>query len=629
MMRKQWIDPNVIYLPKPMNPRLMNQGFIESLRESMEVQGFLPQYPVKVFSTAHLSCVETDLQFACVSGMHRTTAARLAQIDQILCEVYTGDDDAFIEMMMTENFEFDPTQNSELGQVFSKKEKRNACKRLLYIPKFLRMTNTALAEAWHTPESNIRRWRKEVVATFDVEAAASSNGEGGAPTFPETLRRVGITPERLQELRDIDASREREDAEGNTVPVRSAPKEMSDEEKDEFWTQIRKDAGWHNDGWLEKHGIKDFDFVRKYLSRKYNIEDSYHMGEDMTTQQLRQVHAWILSDDPELIAGCKKMVAERELLESRRDALSEACGTIKKWLLDTFVQGNEWSQAYKDCKAAFTEAARRAGHADYCVEHYDFPGGGSLVELAEKFKSYLEIVDAVQRDISDAIDLAAGGASVVDSTHSAWVAEFCQKMEKDTLAKRQKLEKDWIKARDLLSKAFEAYPRNVSLGAFCYALEDEFYEKSGTYLKLLDLKNPSNRVHDDTLKSQTKYFKQAAKDLEANEKWVRAIAEEPEPSVDTAEFEDFEIGHIYIEVTGKNGKVFHPEDAEFVQGSQHDYDEEGNLKAKGLNLDAEAIACLSDVARAEILRICRYNDFAHYTSHFDIGGPRSEEEVIE
>ena len=444
MMRKEWVDPSTIYLAKPMNPRPMNQGFIESLRESMEAQGFLPQYPVKVFEADRLTCVETDLQYACVSGMHRTTAAQLAKVAQVLCEVHTGDDDAFIEMMMTDNFEYDPARNSELGQIFTQREKRKACQRLLYIPKFLRMTNSALAEAWHTNEANIRRWRKAVVASFDVQEA-SSNDEGGAPTFPETLSRVGITPDRLNELKDIHDSREREDADGNTVQVRSAPKEMSNDEKDKFWTQIRKDAGWHNDGWLQKHGIKDFDFVRKYLSRKFGIDDSYHMGEDMTTQQLRQVHAWILSEDPELIAGCKEFAAERAAIESGREALSEACGAIKEWLLDEFVQGNQYSQAYKDCKAAFTEAARQAGHADYCVEHYDFPGGENL---AEKFKAYLKIVEAVQRDISDHIDLVdAGATSVIDTTQSGWVMEFRQQMEKDTLAKRQRLEKDWISAK--------------------------------------------------------------------------------------------------------------------------------------------------------------------------------------
>ena len=481
MIRKDWIDPNEIYLAKPMNPRPLNQGFIESLRESMEAQGFLPQYPVKVFEADALTCLEMDaLPYACVSGMHRTTAAQLAKIDQILCEVHTGDDDAFIEMMMTDNFEYDPARNSELGQIFSQREKRKACQRLLYIPKFLRMTNSALAEEWRTNEANIRRWRKEVVASFDVQNGASSNDEGGAPTFPETLSRVGITPERLQALKDIHDSREREDADGNTVQVRSAPKEMSDDEKSAFWKQIREDAGWHNDGWLEAHGIKDFDHVRRYLSKKYDIEESYHMDEDMTTQQLRQLHRDILSDNPELIAACKEFAAAKNLIESRRDELDKACKAIRKWLLDEFVQGNEWSQAYKDCKAAFTEAARQAGHADYCVESYDYPGGENL---AEKFKAYIEIVEAVQRDISDAIDLAAGGASVVDSTHSAWVAEFRQQMEKDILAKREKLEKNWIKSRDALLKAFEAYPRNISIGAFCYALEDEVYERSGVDLE--------------------------------------------------------------------------------------------------------------------------------------------------
>ena len=621
MIRKDWIDPNAIYLAKPMNPRPLNQGFIESLRESMEAQGFLPQYPVKVFEADALTCLEMNgLPYACVSGMHRTTAAQLAKVDEILCEVHTGDDDAFIEMMMTDNFEYDPALNSELGQIFSQREKRKACQRLLYLPKFLKMTNSALAEEWHTNEANIRRWRKEVVASFDGQAA-SSNDEGGTPTFPETLRRVGITPDRLKELKAIDDSREREDADGNTVQVRSAPKEMTDDEKSDFWEQIREDAGWHNDGWLEEHGIKDFDHVRKYLSKKYSLNDeSYSMYKVLTTQQLRQLHRDILSDNPELIAGCKEIAAGRNLIESRREELRKACDAIKKWLLGEFVQGNEWSQAYKDCKAAFTEAARQAGHADYCVESYDFPGGENL---AEKFKSYIEIVEAVQRDISDAIDLAAGGASVVDSTHSAWVAEFRQKMEKDTLAKRQKLEKNWIKSKQALGDAFQAYPRNISIGAFCYALEDEFYEKSGTYLKLLSLKEPSNRVHNDTLKSQIKYFKQAAKDLAEDAKWVRAIAEEPEPSVDTSEFEDFEITHIYIEVAGTNGKVFHPEGAVF-SGDKYDRDEDGNLKSKGLNLDAEAIACLSDATKVDILNICRNNKFRHYTSHFDIEGAKEE-----
>ena len=189
-VKKSWIHPEEIYLADHLNPRQLNQGFIESLVESMQSQGFLPSYPVKVFESDSLACVETELPYTCVSGMHRTTAAQLAKIDEILCEVHTGDDDAFIEMMMTDNFEYDPAQNAELGQIFSQREKRNACKHLLFIPKFLRMTNSALAETWHTSEVNIRRWRKEVASSID---------EG----ITVVLRDKGVSLDRLPELQEI------------------------------------------------------------------------------------------------------------------------------------------------------------------------------------------------------------------------------------------------------------------------------------------------------------------------------------------------------------------------------------------------------------------------------------------
>lgn len=261
MMRKEWIDPSTIYLAKPMNPRPLNQGFIESLRESMEAQGFLPQYPVKVFEADRLTCVKTDLQYACVSGMHRTT---------------------------------------------------------------------------------------------------------------------------------------------------------------------------------------------------------------------------------------------------------------------------------------------------YCVEHYDFPGGENL---AEKFKAYLKIVEAVQRDISEYIALTNAGALIVDSHVSAWVAEFRQQMDKDTLAKRQKIEEDWVKAKRALADALTKYPRNIAPTAFCLAMDDEFYERSGTHFKLFSRTEISSRVHNDTLKSQIKHFKQAAKDLAEDAKWVRAIAEEPVPEDTQSAPVDLEVANalFFVKLLWKQG----------------------------------------------------------------------------
>ena len=610
-MKKEWIDPNNIYLASYLNPRQLNQGFIESLVESMQTQGFLPQYPVSVFRAENLNYLEMrekDAQpFVCASGMHRITAAQLAKVEKILCKVYDDGDDTFIEMMMTDNFEHDPARNSEIGQAFSQREKRSACTRLLYIPKFLRMTNSALAQGWHTSEANVRRWRKDVVVSLDEANAGSNN------FIPASLRQMGVTPRRLEDLNNIRKSRERENAEGNVVQIRTTAKEPTEEEKEAFWSQIRHDAGdyWHDDDetvWLEKHGIDEFSYVREYLAVKYDVEDSFYIYKDLTMKQLRDVHGAILSEDAEFIAACKAIMEVAEKLKALKADFRKNCGLIKKWLLKEFVQGNEWSEAYKACRKAFTEAARQNGHVDYCEGDGYYP---TVETKPETYEVANEIVLAVQRDISE---------------DAAWVVTFRETIQKSVIAKRQKLEKDWGKAKDALADAFTAYPRNISPAAFCAAMDSKHYDKDGTHFKLFSRKDPGSRVHDDKIAYQIRTFKNAAKDLKADADWVKNIPSEDTPVLRLDEYVDFEIAHIFIEVVGKNGKVFHPEGAVFAEGSKHDYDEDGNLKSKGMNLDAEALACLSDATKADILRVCRKNVFSHYTSHFDIKGPREEDD---
>jgi len=610
-MKKEWIDPNDIYLALYLNPRELNQGFIESLVESMQVQGFLPQYPVGVFPADALSCVEMierdKLPFVCVSGMHRTTAAQTAKIDKILCKVYEGGDDEFIEMMMTDNLEHDPARNSELGQVFTQREKRTACQRLLYIPKFLRMTNSALAEMWHTSEANVRRWRKDVASSFD-------EGSGTTRFIPAKLRQLGVTSERLQELQTINTSQAREDAQGNVIQIRTAPKEPTDEEKSDFWKQIRSDAGdgWYDDDddgdrWMDRHGIDEFSHVREYIAEKYGVEENYRLYEDLTMRQLRDVHGAILSDDAEFIAGCKAVTEREKKLDALKKDFRQNCGLIKKWLLKEFVQGNEWSEAYKECRKAFAAAAHENGHLEYCEEDYNYPTKESKPETYERAN---EIVLAVQRDIAN---------------DASWIFAFRDKMEKETFEKRQKLEKGWVKSKKALAKAFTAYPRNISPAAFCAALDGNYYEKSGTHFKLFGQNEPSSRVHDQKIKDQISRFQRITRELKADADWVQKIPVDQGIALKLDEYADFEISHIYIEVKGTNGKVFHPEGAVF-SNAKYDEDEDGNLKSKGLNLDAEAIACLSEATKANLLTICRKNKFSHYTSHFDIQGPREEDD---
>ena len=468
-----------------------------------------------------------------------------------------------------------------------------------------RMTNSALAQGWHTSEGNVRRWRKDVVRSLD-EANA-----GSADFIPANLRQMGVTPRRLEDLKNIRASRERENAEGNVVPIRTAPKEPTQEEKEAFWNQIRHDAG---DYW--KHGIGEFSYVRAYLAEKYGVEEGYYLYKDLTMKQLREVQGAILSDDTEFIAGCKAIGAADKKLDALKSDFRTNCGLIKKWLLK-FVQGDEGSEAYKKCAKAFKEAARAAGYVDYYEDDYSYPTNDAKPETYEAAN---EVLLAVQRDIATTLDSEDPKDWVI------WVSEFRKKQEKSIVAQRTKLEKDWVQSKKDLADAFTAYPRNISPAAFCAAMDSKHYDKDGTHFKLFSRNEIGSRVHDDTIRTQIRTFKDAARDLKADADWVQKIPSEDTPVLRLDEYVHFEIAHIYIEVTGTNGKVFHPEGAVFTNDT-YDSDEDGNLKSKGMNLDAEALACLSDATKADILNVCRKNKFKHDTGHFDIEGPREEEDA--
>ena len=503
MIRKDWIDPNAIYLAKPMNPRPLNQGFIESLRESMEEQGFLPQYPVKVFEAEALTCLEMNgLPYACVSGMHRTTAAQLAKVDQILCEVHTGDDDAFIEMMMTDNFEYDPARNSELGQVFSQREKRKACQRLLYIPKFLRMTNSALAEEWHTNEANIRRWRKAVVAAFDVQNEASSNDEGGAPTFPETLSRVGITPERLQELRDIHDSREREDADGNTVQIRKPRADASEDDKEKFFEQIREDLYI-----LREESDVDFDWdtVKQYCGQKWKIDVGWGMYREMHIDQLRKLHKLLLEQDADFIAACTAIHAEAEALSKLREAVEKACKKTTRLFCKLIDADNEYDDKFKSKWSVFEGLVKEQLNIEvFGNTRWDY----SDYETADARRTAIEHHKAVHEAIEKEAD---------------WIAEFMKKEKAAAAQRRKKVSKAWTEKRDAAIAAINDYERDVSFDRIISEAEKQLYKSHGYFAKIFDAETVSDRKNIGTLEDEVKSLDRLINAVKKDADWVAEI----------------------------------------------------------------------------------------------------------
>ena len=167
----RWENPVGIYIPSFMNNRQLNPVYVEGLEDSMCKDGFLPTFPIVCFRRADLPYFDdyTSELYICACGVHRTTAAQNLKLDKVYVDLRTGTMDDFIETMHTDNFQFDPALDTSLGQLFTKKEKREACKQLLLLPKYLKLTNVALADMWHTSEGNIRRWREEIASSIDED----------------------------------------------------------------------------------------------------------------------------------------------------------------------------------------------------------------------------------------------------------------------------------------------------------------------------------------------------------------------------------------------------------------------------------------------------------------------------
>ena len=148
----RWENPVGIYIPSFMNNRQLNPVYVEGLEDSMCKDGFLPTFPIVCFRRADLPYFDdyTSELYICACGVHRTTAAQNLKLDKVYVDLRTGTMDDFIETMHTDNFQFDPALDTSLGQLFTKKEKREACKQLLLLPKYLKLTNVALADMWHT-----------------------------------------------------------------------------------------------------------------------------------------------------------------------------------------------------------------------------------------------------------------------------------------------------------------------------------------------------------------------------------------------------------------------------------------------------------------------------------------------
>ena len=511
MMKTLWIDPNDLADVWTVNNRKENTGHIESLAESMQQKGYMPEYPIIAFEAANIP-IETDKPYLVACGHHRRKAAIAAEIDLIFAEVHDGTEEEWIEMMSLDNFQFDVASNPGIGLAFTEQERRAACFQLLLLPKYLRKTNVSLAGLWKVGEGTVRRWRQQVESLIGEDS-------------PKLEKEYNVSPARIETLRSVIADPYRENEEGETVAVRQKPKEATAEERAEFWWKIRSSALFdqRSDGslFLGRHGFQ-MEAFNAYICERFNVKAN-GIPHQLSMTQLKKIHNWILTDDPEVTARCQEIQRETDALSTARSVCYDWHGRVVRAFDETLspTPGNTLSPIHISAFKAFQKLVKKQIGFDFDSRH-EANTPAQLAEVQEMF-------ERVYSDIQNGAD---------------WVlifkAEFSDKVRQD----RKALETAWRDARKAMFNALDEYPRNVSEVAFSNRFDERFGHPSG---RTRDFTEPTPAITDDTLQVDIRHFKAATADIHADTEWMQAM---PEPIPLIAALTEARITELVIKVEG-------------------------------------------------------------------------------
>ena len=341
----------------------------------MRQNGYLPEYPIIAFEAANIP-IQTDKPYLVACGHHRRKAALAAEIDLIFAEVHDGTEEEWIEMMSLDNFQFDVVSNPGIGLAFTEQERRAACFQLLLLPKYLRKTNVSLAGLWKVGEGTVRRWRQQVESLIGEDS-------------PKLEKEYNVSPARIETLRSVIADPYRENEEGDTVAVRQKPQEATAEERAEFWYTIRKSGLFdqRSDGsrFLGRHGFQ-MEAFNAYICEQFNIKAD-GIPHQLSMTQLKKIHNWILTDDPEVIARCQEIQRETDALSTARSVCYDWHGRVVRAFDETLspTPGNTHTPVHISAFKAFQKRVKKQIGFDFDARH-EANTSAQLAEVQEMFE---------------------------------------------------------------------------------------------------------------------------------------------------------------------------------------------------------------------------------------------------
>ena len=512
MMKTLWIHPNDIADVWTVNNRKENPGHIESLAESMRQNGYLPEYPIIAFEAANIP-IQTDKPYVMACGHHRRKAAIAAEIDLIFAEVHDGTEEEWIEMMSLDNFQFDVASNPGIGLAFTEQERRAACFQLLLLPKYLRKTNVSLAGSWKVGEGTVRRWRKQVESLI---------GEGS----PKLETEWNVSPERIETLKAVIADPYRENEEGDTVAVRQEPKETTPEERAEFWFTIRRSGLFdeRSDGsrFLDRNGFQ-MEALNAYICERFNVKAD-GIPHQLSMTQLKKIHNWILTDDPEVIARCQAIQRETDALSAARSVCYDWHARVVRAFDENLspTPGSTHTPVHISALKAFQKRVKKQIGFDFDARHE--------ANTPEQLTEVQEMFEHIYSDIQNGAD---------------WVLMFKSEFSDKARQDRKALEQAWADARQEMFTALDAYPRDVSQHTFLTRFDDRFGHPTG---RTKGFTEPTPAITDETLTADIRHFKAATEDIRADTEWMQAMPV-PIRLIDTLGLTE-RITHIVIKVEG-------------------------------------------------------------------------------
>ena len=502
----RWENPAGIYVPGFMNNRQLNFAYVESLEDSMRKDGYLPQFPIVVFRRLDLPYFDdfTSELLICACGVHRTTAAQNISLDKVYVDLRTGTMDDFIEAMHTDNFKYDPLVDSSIGQAFTKTEKRQACKQLLLLPKYLKLTNVALAEMWHTSETNIRRWREEMASSIDEDPISVDF----------------CTEERFAEIKEILKSTTRENVAGDVVRIRT---KSNADGKWVYYQRIQQKVA----------DIEDLDWnecIIPYCQKVYDVSESY-LSSCLTMQQLAELDMKILEKDKDFLEDCRRYgEASRKLKAARDTAYKVYNECIKGFDNLMLLRENAYDEAYKKCLKSFGSAVSRNYGRNLLASR-------PLQDTVLKYENDTKQLKTLLKDIH---------------TPAEYVQKFHDRYWKRRKKQREELEQEVIEAHhSMLARVQENHP-GIDIYKFVLNVDSKSYSVKNTPSVPMQRSDIDEETSDKNLKHILEHYQDILEDIAADHEWIKKFAQQytsEETDASEVSLRDFSLEDIFAHVS--------------------------------------------------------------------------------